>query len=134
MSITLSAGGTTLTLDPDLYWEDEYSWSPVEQSVDRTVTGALIVQAAARLSGRPITLRPFDDRSAWMPRTDVAQLRAWANVPGQVLTLNFDGTAYRVLFRHHEGSAMTADPVVFYSDPDSADWLLVTLRFMTVPE
>jgi hypothetical protein len=41
MSITLSDGTTTLTLNPDLYWADENDWSPVQQSVETTITGAL---------------------------------------------------------------------------------------------
>ncbi|MBL8444794.1 MAG: hypothetical protein JNK52_12170 [Zoogloeaceae bacterium] len=134
MSITLSAGGTTLTLDPDLLWADEFEWAGVEQSVDRSVTGAMIIQAGSRLAGRPITLQPEDDSAAWMPRADMAQLQAWADVPGQVITLTLRGVARLVMFRHHDGGAFSAKPVVHFADPDSADWLLVTLRFMTVPE
>lgn len=68
MSITLSDGATTLALHPDLYWSDEHNWFPVEQTVQRTITGALIVSVATRLAGRPVTLQPEDDRSAWTPR------------------------------------------------------------------
>ena len=64
MSITLSDGTTTLALHPDLYWSDEHNWFPVEQTAQRTITGALIVSVATRLAGRPVTLQPEDDRSA----------------------------------------------------------------------
>lgn len=132
MSITLSDGTTTLVLDPDLYWEDEFSWAAVEQSMTRGLTGRPIIQVALRHYGRPITLRPFDDSSAWMTRADMTQLRAWADVPGQALTLSLHGTPYRVMFRHQDG-AHAAEPVTFYSDAGAEDWLLVTLRFMTIP-
>ncbi len=131
MPITLTDGTTVLELDPDLYWEDEFAWAAVEQSMTRGLTGKPIIQVALRQYGRPITLRPFDDRSAWMTRGAMAQLRTWADIPGQVLTLTLRGTAYTVMFRHHD-QAHAAEPVVFFSDPASGDWLLVTLRFMTV--
>lgn len=134
ITLTDSATGTTLPLDVDLYWADEHSWAAVEQSVSRGLTGAPIVQAAARQAGRPITLRNHDDRSGWLTRADMAQLAAWANVPGQRLTLSLLGGNYLVIFRHHDGGPFEATPVEFYSDPELTDYVLATLRFMTVLE
>ena len=64
MSLTLADSGTTLTLNPDLYWSDENTWHPVQQTADRTITGAHVVQAALMVKGRPITLEPQDDSAA----------------------------------------------------------------------
>lgn len=133
-TITLSDGTTTLALDPDLYWEDEFAWAAVEQAVERSLTGALVVHVATRQAGRPITLRNEDEASAWLTRADMAQLQAWADVPGQRLTLALRGTAHLVLFRHHDGGPFEARPLVHYADPVPADWVLATLRFITVPE
>lgn len=134
MSITISVGATSVDLHPDLYWADEFSWHPVEQKVDRSITGALIVQAAERLDGkgRPITLQPIDDQSAWMRGEVVSQLRNWAAVPAQVLTLTLRGVTYSVLFRHQDGAAIEADPVVFFSDAGDQDFYRVTIRLMVV--
>lgn len=134
MSITLAVGATTLTLHPDLFWEDENNWHPVEQSVERSVTGALIVQAQARQNstGRPITLKPIDDESAWMSRADLLQLRNWAAQPGQVLTLTLMGDTYQVMFRHHDGTAIEASPVVHFSDVGNTDYYRVIIRLMVV--
>ncbi|MFN7817799.1 MAG: hypothetical protein ACK5OQ_16340 [Burkholderiales bacterium] len=132
MSTAISYSGTTIDLDPDLYWEDESSWHPVEQSVQRTVTGALIVSAATRTKGRPITLRPLDDTSAWMARTTLDTLRAWAAVPGREMTLTLRGTSYQVIFRHQDGAAIEAEPIVHYSDVFSTDYYKITLRFMEI--
>src|SRR4051812_10227320 len=106
--ITLTDGTTTLQLHADLFWPDENAWAPVEQVMDRSITGAVIVQAATRVKGRPITLQPIDDSSAWMPRATVNQLQTWAAVPGQQLTLTLRGVAYTVLFRHQDGQAVEA--------------------------
>ena len=38
-AITLAVGAVQLTLDPDLYWSDEFSWAAVEQSTARSIAG-----------------------------------------------------------------------------------------------
>lgn len=130
--ITLTYTTTTLTLSPDLKWSDEFNWHPVEQTAERTITGALIVQTAQRVLGRPITLAPDAENAAWMPKATLDTLRAWAAVAGREMTLNLKGTSYPVIFRHHDGPAVEAEPVIFYSDPDGDDWFLITLRFTEV--
>ncbi|MCK9988855.1 MAG: hypothetical protein AzoDbin1_05327 [Azoarcus sp.] len=134
MTITLTVGATTLALDPDLLWEDEFAWSATEQSMTRGLTGKPIIQVGLRQAGRPITLRNEDESSAWMTRADMAQLQAWADTPDQRMTLTLRGTPYLVVFRHHDGGAFNASPLVHYADPVPADWVLATLRFMTVTE
>jgi len=132
MTITLTYLTTTITLHPDLRWSDEHQWNQVEQSVQRTITGALIVSSAARVAGRPITLQPEDDSSAWMPQSTLDALRNLSVVPGRVMQLTMRGTSRDVIFRHHEGVALEAVPVVHYNDQDSADWHRITLRLMEI--
>ena len=129
--ITLSDGTTTLELHPDLRWSDEDNWHPVAQSVERTLTGALDIQVAALQAGRPVTLEPEDDGSAWMPSSSVAQLRNWAAVPGQQLILTLRNVSRTVLFRHQDGGLETR-PVVHYRDRVAEDWFLVTVRLMEI--
>lgn len=131
MSITISDGITTVTLHPDLLWADENSWNPVEQTAERTLTGGLIVSAALRDGGRPITLEPENDESGWMTRATVEALRNWAAVPGKELTLTLRSVAYTVLFRHQDGG-LDARPVVHYSDANSADYYLCVVRLMEI--
>jgi hypothetical protein len=62
--------------------------------------------------GRPVTLESGDQ--VWVSRADVEALQAWASVPGQVLTLTLaDARVLTVMFRHHDGVAVEARPVVF---------------------
>ena len=131
MTISLTDGTTTVALHPDLFWSDE-QWLPVQQSVERTITGALIVDVAAMVGGRPITLQPEDDGSAWMSRAVVDQLRNLAAVPGKTMTLTLRGSDRTVMFRHHDGGAFEATPVVHFNDVDSADNYRVTLRLMEI--
>ena len=129
MSITLTVDTTTLALHPDLYWADENSWHPVVQAVERSVTGALIVQAAGRVAGRPITLAPIDEQSAWLPFSAVEQLRNWAAVPGLQMTLTLRGIERTVIFRHQDGG-FEAEPVVFYRDVAALDFYRCVIRLM----
>ena len=129
--ITLTDGVTTLDLHPDLRWSDEDNWHPVAQTVERTLTGALDIQVAALQAGRPITLEPEDDGSAWVSASAVAQLRNWAAVPGQQLLLTLRNVSHTVLFRHQDGG-LEARPVVHYRDRVAEDWFLVTIRLMEI--
>lgn len=132
MSIVLSVSSTVVNLPADLRWTDELDWRPVRQSVERSLSGALIVDVAAAVPGRAITLEPENDSSAWMTRAAVEQLQAWADVPGQQMTLLLRGVTHTVMWRHHDGDALTARPVVHYSDVDAADFYLVKLKLMKV--
>ena len=132
MSITLTVGATSINLNPDLFWTDENDWHPVEQTSTRTITGALTVQTAARIAGRPITLQPEDDRSGATSLATLTQLRNWAAVPGQVLELTLRGVSRSVIFRHHDGAAVEARPWIHYSDVQTGDWYFTTIRFMEI--
>jgi hypothetical protein len=132
MTISITVGGTTVALSEDLVWNDELSWHPVEQTSQRTITGALVIQSALRVAGRPITLQPEDDSSAWLSSAAVTQLRNWAAVPGQVLSLTLRGTTRDVIFRHQDGAAIEAIPVVHFSDVAVDDWYRCTIRMMEI--
>ena len=132
MTILLAVGLLSVTLPPDLEWADEDQWSPVQQKVERTLTGALIVDTGALLSGRPISLRPVDQSAAWMTRTTLAQLQAWASVPGQQMTLTLRGVARAVVWRHQDPPALKAEPVVQYADVVSGDFYLAYLNLMEI--
>jgi hypothetical protein len=131
MTISLTDGATTVELHSDLYWSDEHNWHPVEQSTQRTITGALIVSTAARVGGQPITLEPEDDSSAWMPLSTVTALRNLAAAPGKQMTLTLRGETFEVMFRHQDG-ALEARPVVHYNDANNADFHLCVVRLMRI--
>lgn len=132
MAITLSDGVTTIALHEDLLWPDEFSWNPVQQSVENTITGAMIVSSAQRLAGRQITLQPEDDSSAYMTRATLEALRNFAAEAGKVMVLTLRGLPYNVVFRHQDGSAIDSTPFIHYSDVQPDDLYRITLRFMEV--
>jgi hypothetical protein len=132
--ISLSDGTTTLTLNPDLYWADEFARGQVQQTKELSLTGAAIIQSAALTNGLPITLQPPDDASAWTPRAGIEQLRNWAAVAGQELTLTLRSTARQVVFRHEDSNGpLSVTPIRYLRDTDNADeFYLCTIRFTEI--
>ena len=127
---TLAYGATTIVLHDDLLWTDEYAWSAVTQRAEYTIAGSLLVDARAKQSGRSITLAGGED-GGWLTRTTVDALRVAAALPGQQFTLTLRGATYTVVF-DHTAQAIEADPVFNVNDPASADFYVVTLRFLEV--
>lgn len=125
MTTTLDA----LTLPDDLLWVDEYAFTPVKQNLSIAVDGTLIVEAAAQLKGRPITLQGGRDYG-WVDRTTLEALRAKQYQPGLQLALTVRGVTYQVLFMQPGG--IEAQPIIDYSNPSGADFYSVTLKFFEV--
>ncbi len=127
--------GATLSLPDDLLWSDEHTWSPVVSSVSYLITGALLVQSAARQAGRDITLVGAADM-AWVTRSVVNLLRDWAALPLDSVTGRFeltlmDGRIFTVAFRHADG-AMEAEPVTGFPARNDSDFYRITLNLMQI--
>jgi hypothetical protein len=137
MTITLTNGGTTLSLPPDLIWADELTWSAVAQSTERGIFGTLIIDAMARNGGRPITLQGDGD-SAWIDRGTLRTLGAWAQTPGLRMALDVRGEIFTVVFDHgpeEETRAIAMSAVIDYSDKQDGDYYCsLVLRFIEASE
>lgn len=135
MSTTLTDGVTTWALPDDLIRVDEHSYSPVRQAVTPTLEGALWIDVSTMQAGEPITLRGEQVGNFYfgeITRDLFAQLRATSNVPGQIYTLTWRGTAYQVIWRHEEAPALSAEGVTDYSDPAPTDLVVPILKFTRV--
>lgn len=122
---------TTVSLPDDLQWTDEYAWSAVEQTTEYSVTGALVVDVAERVAGRPVTLVSGDQ--VWVSRATLDQLLTLANQPGKVMSLTLaDDRVFQVMFRLHAGAGIDARPVLFSAPMAAGDWYTLTLNLMEV--
>ena len=73
MAHTLTYLSTTLALPPHLLWVNEFAWQPVAMSAPRySLTGALIVESAARLAGREQHAAEADAAAVEMTRIKTA--------------------------------------------------------------
>lgn len=129
---TLTVGAVSVTFPSGTSWTDQHSWQPVEQSVDRGLDGALIVQAMVIPSGRPITLAGVESGAGAMPLSDLKQLEAWADIPLQEMTLTVLGQSYTVMWRHQDKPALESAPLLFVDNPDADDLYQVTAKFMVI--
>ncbi len=116
MAITLGA----IALPDTLVWEDEFSWSPVAQSTEYSLTGALIVQEATG----GITL------------TNLRLLKTALDVAGASWTLTLhDARTFTVAVRENP---LEAEPLPVYrsffpANPTGDRWYLIrALKLQTV--
>ena len=132
MSITLTYNGTTVELPDAMNWSNEYSWSPVEQSAEYSTSGAILIDVALKLAGRPIILEGDQD-CTWCTRELCDTLQSWVVLPGIELTLVIRGISHKVIFDHQAGG-LRGFPVIFYEDSsiESDDWYVPTLKFLEI--
>ena len=123
----------TITLPEDIFWTDEFDWSPVGQKVEPTLSGGMVIQESAMLAGRPITLESLSETIGWADRATVLLLKALADQPAQQHTLElYDGSTYDVVFRRDSGEGFEAKPLIYLAPFEDTDRYLITLRLMTV--
>ena len=123
----------TVTLPDDLLWQNEFEWNQNTQSQDRTLSGALVVQTAARLYGRPIRLQGGQD-GGWITRATAKAIRALEADPTRVMTLiglNDEGDL-AVMFDRTSGPAFESQMIMRFANPDDTTWYSCALRLITV--
>ncbi len=122
----------TVSLEDGFLWSDEFDWKPIEQKLERSITGAAIIQEGRKQSGRPITLNPANDGMGWIKLRDLRKVQAWSVLHEQ-FTLEFewphDMRQFEVIF-NHEAGALEAKPVKGIPAISLDDYLNVTLRFL----
>lgn len=121
----------SITLPPDLVWPDEFTAQGVAQVVKRTLDGGVLVFHQPLQAGQSITLES-SERHAWVKRSVMEELKVLADSPGLVMSLQLRGRNYSVLFRHNEGNAFEAEPIIPFANPSPDDYYTVRIRLMTV--
>ena len=113
-----------------MLWVDEFDWSAVQKSVERSITGAQVIDAAAKLAGRPITLEATENHG-WIRRATLLAVQALADDPaGQYLLKLADGREFTVQFA--PDAPITARPIRRPELPASTHPYVATLRLLTV--
>jgi len=127
-------------LPQDLEWTDEFTWSPVLQTVTTTLTGALVIQESVQKKGRPFTLQGKDDMG-WIKRSKAVELMRMRDTPALTLKLQYvewNGTdygtvlfEYHVMFRHYEAPVLELESALRFDDFEPNNWYKVrNLKFM----
>lgn len=128
---TLSSATETVQLPRGMVWTDEFDWSAVDSASEYGLGGALIVDAAEKLDGRPVTLEAADD-AGHIVRSVLLQVQAMAEVPLAIYTLTLaDGRTFPVRFAS-VAAPVTASPAVGRPElPAATTRYVATVRFVT---
>ena len=122
----------TITLPDDLLWINEFDWNPVEQTTERSLTGALLVQEGQLNHGRPIVLSG-NGEAGWVSRLTVKNLFALSKAASKTMALTLpDNRQFSVIFDRSNGAPIEAQQVLPFAYPDDNDQYLLTLRLLTV--
>ena len=116
-----------------LFWVDEYKWTPVIQSQEYSISGALIVEEWVKQAGRPITLTGGDDR-VWVSKNTVAEIQTLLELPGKTITLQLgDGRTFQVIFDNSNGPAFESEPLwSLFPSPINNPYIIKSLKFIMV--
>ena len=119
-----------IELPRGMLWVDEFNWTAVQKTVDRSITGAQIIDVAPRIEGRPITLQAVEDQG-WIRRATLLAVRALADAPGVQYSLQLaDGREFTVQFAADDPIA--AAPISRPELPAATHPYVATLRLITV--
>jgi hypothetical protein len=109
----------SVTLPPDLQWQDEFAWVALGMTAKTTLTGAEVVQSGTLQAARPITLQGGTD-FAWLDYATIEALRTLASAAGATYTLTLaDGRTFTVRFRCEE-TPVEGTPVLHRGTPDAS--------------
>ena len=126
--ISLDDGTTTVELPSGLQWENEFGWSPVEQSLEHSLDGALHVQQGEKQAGREIKLHGGDG-GAWITRGALLELYAMASLVDKTMTLTLWGRTFTVMFKQ---PAIEAEEIMRLADPGDERFYSLTVNLFDV--
>ena len=122
----------TITLPDDLLWINEFEWNSVDQTTERSLTGALLVQEGQLTHGRPIVLSG-NGEAGWVSWLTVKNLFALSKAANKTMTLTLpDSRQFPVIFDRSNGAPVEALQVLPFAYPEDSDQNLLTLRLLTV--
>ena len=122
-----------LSLPDDLYWEDEFGWTPVTSNLEYSLAGAGIVEVGKKLTGRSITLTA-EPNTCLTTRATALALKDLADIPGKVMTLTLWDRTFQVMFAPGE-IPFDAEPVfVCVPPPDEQEWVITAIRLIEIGE
>lgn len=132
MKIKRLSTSETVQLEDGFLWSDEFTWKPIEQNFEYSMSGAPIIQEGLKQDGRSIVLEPADSDMGWIKRRDLQKLLTWSALQER-FSLEFewphDRRKFNVIFNHGNG-ALDAKPVKGIPTVSEDDYYNVTMRFL----
>ena len=122
----------TLILPDDLLWTNEFSWSQVEQNIDRSLTGGLLIQEQEKKFGRSIELSGGEN-AGWVDRATVKALLLLTMTANKIMVLTLpDDRQFSVIFDRSNGDPIEAQSVLPTAYPDDTYQYSLRIKLLTV--
>ena len=118
-------------LNSNIIWTDRDSWSPIVQTVKRTLGGKIVVASSPLEKGRPITLTATQDQG-WITLPQRNILKQMAEIPGAIFVLVIDDETFNVMFRHEEPPAVDFKPLIDRTNPEVGDYFLGQIKLIEI--
>lgn len=119
-----------ITLDYDMYWDDEYQWAPIITKADRCIDGSIITQTNVKSAGRLITFSGSQNMG-WQKKSTVALLRASHALVNNEFVLTYNSVDYTVRWRSEEEDACQFQVIAVTADPDADFWYYGSIKLIT---
>ena len=119
-----------IELDDDFQWVNEFDHNPIQQTVEYSLTGALLLQEGVKQQGRSIDLR--SNGGVWTPLSVVRQLEALrdqSSVPMELVLA--DGREFKVVW-DRSAAPLAAEPLERETYPKPESLHFIEMRFITV--
>ena len=121
----------TLILPDNFLWVNEFEWSPVAQTSERSLTGALVVSEREKSWGRSIVLG--DGENSWITRQQLEELFLLSAFLNHKMDLVLpDGRTFTVIFDRSNSEPLEAYPINPHTRPSAEDSYAVVIRLLTV--
>lgn len=121
----------TLILPDGLYWVDEFDDNDLEQRVERSIEGFLLIFEQEKIGGQPLTLSSNNSEN-WVDRATLTKLKEWGRMSSLLMELSLelplDIRVFTVSFRHDE-KAIEAKPVLDSLPLDGQDYYNTLIKF-----
>lgn len=108
-----------IELPPYLRWDDEFAWSPVQQTEEFSTTGALLLDISVKQAGRPMTL-VGTEHLGWITRAKLVLLQSLADTHAE-MEIDYHGRVFAVRFRYAGDGPVTAEKIIQRIPPKDTD-------------
>lgn len=140
IKLIVISGSLEIILPSDLTWENEFDWSSVVGSTERTLGGTQVIWTNPIQKGRPIDLVASENKG-WIPRSTVELLYSALSIMTPMeLVLTYSDISmpgnpftYNVAFRYHDPPPVEVRPLITSRvEFDDTDYYTGTIKLMEV--
>jgi hypothetical protein len=121
----------SVTLDDDLYWDEEYSYASSAQSVLHTILGNVIVQTTPLSGGYEIVLSTKNEEGGYVGHFTRAQIEGFKSLEqsGTLVDFVFDSETHQVIVK---SGGIQMEPLFPYTTKSASDKFIGSLVLLKV--